>query len=70
MLLGLTAKPGELIPVQSGRLDERGCWAPDWRRTQRRRIVIDKSGTKRYYVVAGGEASGNGGSDGGSGKRG
>lgn len=53
MLLGLSAKPGELVPVQSGRVDERGCWAPDWRRGQTRRIVIHKSGAKKYYVVAG-----------------
>lgn len=53
ILLGLKPKAGTLVPVKSGKVDERGVWTPDWRRGQTRRIIIDKAGVKRYYVVAG-----------------
>jgi hypothetical protein len=39
--------------VLSDQVDDRGVWAPDWRRGQTRRIIIDRAGTKHYYVVAG-----------------
>lgn len=34
-------------------VDERGVWAPDWRRGQTRRIIIGRSGVKKFFVVAG-----------------